>query len=141
VNGEYEEGLTINLAQLMQDSEDNTLYNDDTEADYLKLVALQTGQLPSDVDMQCLASLDASSPLDPDDIAAARYFIPRDWRWDPDVVDRGYDDRTEQQGATQAQRDAFFDKVAMLPSTKDFVSARLGFRTADAERDAEENDH
>jgi hypothetical protein len=56
-------------------------------------------------------------------------------------VDRGYDDRTEQQGATQAQRDAFFDKVALLPSSKDFVSARLGFRTADAERDAEENDH
>jgi hypothetical protein len=93
--GKYDEHLSFNLGEMMQDAEDNSLWTDDTEDDFMKLINLQSGGVADLFDVASLMSIDG--PLDPYDIAAARYFIPEAWRTDPDVVEAA-GDNIEQQG-------------------------------------------
>jgi hypothetical protein len=94
--GEYDEHKSFNLGEMMQDAEDNSLWTDDTEEDFIKLIDLQSGGVSDLIDVAALMSIDG--PLDPYDTAAARYFIPEAWRTDPDVVETA-GDNIEQQGA------------------------------------------
>jgi len=94
--GEYDENKSFNLGEMMQDAENDSLWTDDTEKGFIKLIDLQSGGVTDLMDVAALMSIDG--PLDPWDKAAARYFIPEAWRTDPDVVETA-GDNTEQQGA------------------------------------------
>jgi hypothetical protein len=99
--GEYDENAVFNLLDLMQEAQDNTLWTYDTEEDYVKLLNLQSGGVADLIDLAALVSIDV--PLDPFDVAAARYFIPSAWRTDVQVtVTAG--DNIEQQGDARSSR-------------------------------------
>jgi len=82
---------------MMQEAEDHSLWNDDTEEAFIKLIDLQSGGVSDLIDVASLMSIDG--PLDPTDVAEARFFIPEAWRTDPDVVESAGDNIEQQRGA------------------------------------------
>jgi hypothetical protein len=85
--GEYDAAKSFNLGVLMQDAMDNSLWCNETEDDFIKLVNLQTGEHTDLIDVSFLMMLGPDTPLDPEDTASARFFIPSAWRTDPAVTE------------------------------------------------------
>jgi hypothetical protein len=99
--GQYDEHAVFNLLDLMQQAEDNSLWTYETEKDFVRLLDIQSGGHTDLSDLAALVSIDC--PIDPFDVAAARYLIPVAWRTDPSVtVTAG--DNIEQQGDARSSR-------------------------------------
>ena len=94
-SGKYVEDREYHMGVLMEKAEQESLMNDGNEADYIKLVNLQTGANIDSLDLASLVSI--QGPIDPHDVNAVRFCIPKPWREDDEVtIDAG--DNIGQQG-------------------------------------------